>query len=254
MLTRRRFIKNCIATAAAFGIGASLSPMSVVDAVSSSDIPVLLYHRIGDTEGHLTISPEKFETDLAKLRELGYTTISLSTFRSFLIDSNVEMPAKPIMLSFDDGYLDNFMNAYPLLRKYGMTATFYIITSMVGEEDRLAVGHIREMASNGMSIGSHTVSHRMLGDMGKEEAENELVLSRNYLEGMLQKPVEFVAYPKGSYNGETGPLAYESGYRGGFSITPGTCTRNTNPFVLRRIPIFSYDGDIRRTMIKRGRV
>ena len=254
MITRRRFIKNCIATAAAFGIGNAISPLSVVDAVSSSDIPVLLYHRIGDTEGHLTISPEKFESDLIRLRELGYETISLDIFRKFLIDSNTEMPQNPIMISFDDGYLDNFMNAYPLLRKYGMTAAFYIITSMVGAEDRLAVGHIREMAANGMSIGSHTVSHRMLGEMGKEEAQNELILSRNYLEGMLQKPVEFIAYPKGSFNGQTGPVAYESGYRGGFSIMPGTCTRDTNPFVLRRIPVFSFDGDIRRTMIKRGRV
>ena len=254
MITRRRFIKNCIATAAAVGIGTSFSPLAVVDAVSSTDIPVLLYHRIGDTEGHLTISPEKFEMDLARLRELDYEAISLDTFRKFLIDSNTEMPQKPIMISFDDGYLDNFLNAYPLLRKYGMTAAFYVITSLVGAEDRLAVGHIREMAANGMSIGSHTVSHRALGDMGKEEAENELLLSRSYLEGVLQKPVEFIAYPKGSYNGQTGPLAYESGYRGGFSVMPGTCTRDTNPFVLRRIPIFSYDGDIRRTMIKRGRV
>ena len=207
MLTRRRFIKNCLATTAAFGIGTSLSPLSVVDAVPSKDIPVLLYHRVGDTEGHLTIRPEKFEADLARLRELDYQTISMDTFRKFLVDSNAEMPAKPIMISFDDGYLDNFMNAYPLLRKYGMTAAFYIITCLVGEEDRLAAGHIREMSAKGMSIGSHTVSHRALGDMGKEEAENELLLSRNYLEGLLQKQVDFVAYPKGSFNGDTGPLA-----------------------------------------------
>lgn len=252
MLTRRHFIKNCIATAAACGFVASLSPLSVVEAVSSQKIPVLLYHRIGDTEGHLTISPEKFETDLARLRELGYETIPMDTFRKFLIDSNTEMPPKPIMISFDDGYLDNFLFAYPLLRKYGMTAAFYVITSMVGEEDRLAAGHIREMSAKGMSIGSHTVSHRALGDMGREEAENELSLSRNYLEGLLQKKVDFVAYPKGSYNGETGPLAYGVGYNGAFSIMPGTCTRDTNPFVLRRIPVFSFDGDIRRTMIKRG--
>ena len=254
MVSRRRFLKNCIISAAALSVCAPMSRLSVVGALSSTDIPVLAYHRIGDTIGHLTTRPDKFEEDLTRLQEMGYETISLDTFRKFLVDSNTEMPTKPIMITFDDGYLDNFLNAYPLLRKYGMTASFYIITSLVGEEDRLAVGHIREMAANGMSIGSHTVSHRSLGEMGPEEATNELVLSRAYLEGMLQRSVEFVAYPKGSYNGSTGPLAYGAGYCGGFSIQPGTCTRNTNPFVLRRIPIFSYDRDIQMTMIKRGRV
>ena len=252
--SRRRVLKNFITATAARAVSGSVSKLSVVGALSSADIPVLAYHRIGDTQGHLTIRPDKFEEDLVRLREMEYETISLDMFRKFLIDSNTDMPVKPIMITFDDGYLDNFMNAYPLLRKYGMTASFYIITSLVGEEDRLAVGHIREMAANGMSIGSHTVSHRALGDMNPEEATNELVLSRAYLEGMLQKPVEFVAYPKGSFNGSTGPLAYSAGYCGGFSILPGTCTRNTNPYVLRRIPVFSYDRDIQMTMIKRGRV
>lgn len=254
MFTRRRFIKNCIASVSAVGLAANFSSLSVVDALSSVDVPVLLYHRVGDAEGNLTVTPEKFEIDLTRLRELGYSTITLETFRRYLANSDVELPEKPIMISFDDGYLDNFMNAYPLLQKYEMTAAFYIITSMIGEEDRLAAGHIRQMAANGMSIGSHTVSHRSLADLEREEAANELSLSRAYLEGLLQKSVDFVAYPKGSYNESTAAAASETGYCGGFSVLPGTCSRDTNPFVLRRIPVFSFDGDIQRTMIKRGRV
>ena len=254
MLTRRRFIRNCIVAAATAGLTVPCSSLSFAGVLSAIDIPVLLYHRIGDTEGPLTVTPEKFETDLIRLQELGYSTITLETFRRYLVNSDIRLPDKPIMLSLDDGYLDNFMNAYPILRRYGMTAAFYIITSMVGEADRLTKGNIREMAANGMSIGSHTVSHRPLGDMGDEEASNELSLSRTYLEELLQKSVDFIAYPKGSYNGSTGAEASEAGYCGGFSIVPGTCSRNTNPFVLRRIPVFSYDGDIRRTMMKRGQV
>lgn len=252
MLSRRTFLKTCLSTAAALTVGMPPGRLPTAQALSTADIPVLAYHRIGDTEGHLTIRPEKFEEDLTRIREMGYETISLDVFRNFLNDSNTPMPAKPIMITFDDGYLDNFLNAYPILRKHQMTASFYIITSLVGQDDRLAVGHIREMSAGGMAIGSHTVSHRALGDMSREEATNELILSRAYLEGMLQKPVEFVAYPKGSFNGSTGPLAYTAGYCGGFSIQPGTCNRNTNPFILRRIPVFSYDRDIERTMIKRG--
>ena len=252
MLTRRRFIKTCIASALALGSMPLFSSISKVSAGYSSNIPVLLYHRIGDTDGPLTISPKKFETDLARLRQLGYTTITLDTFRNYLGNDEANLPAKPIMISFDDGYLDNYMNAYLLLRKYGMTAAFYIITSAVGGEDRLAAGHIREMAANGMSIGSHTVSHRALGDMGYDEAENELLLSRAYLEGLLQRTVDFIAYPLGSYNRDTIAAANEAGYAGGFSVIPGTCSHNTNPYILKRIPEFSFDGDIRFTMAKYG--
>ena len=252
MLTRRRFIQTSLTSVAIAGLTGFLSSVPIAYAFSSVNIPVFLYHRVGNTNGELTITPEKFEKDLIWLNSRGYSTISLDTLRGFFINSDIALPEKPIMISFDDGYLDNFMNAYPLLRKYGMTAAFFIITSMVNGEDRLATGHIREMASNGMSIGSHTVSHRPLGDMESEEALNELSLSRMYLEGMLQKKIDFVAYPKGSYNGSTGMIASEAGYCGGFSIIPGTCSRNTNPFVIPRVPLFSYDGDMRRTMVKYG--
>lgn len=250
MYSRRQFIKNCIASVAAVSLAGSFPLMSTADAFSAVDIPVLLYHRVGDTEGPLTVTPERFAMDLARLRDSGYSTITLETFRKFITNSDIALPEKPIMISFDDGYLDNFMNAYPILRRYGMTAAFYIITGMVNEEDRLAVGHIREMSANGMSIGSHTVSHRALGELDNEAALSELVLSRAYLEGMLQKSVDFVAYPKGSYNESTGTEADEAGYSGGFSVIPGTCSHNISPFVLRRIPIFSFDGDVRRIVMK----
>jgi peptidoglycan/xylan/chitin deacetylase (PgdA/CDA1 family) len=250
MLTRRKFFEKIIVSAAAVKLGDYFSAFPIAKAAEGLDIPVLLYHRVGDTGGSLTITPDKFAGDLIRLREMGYETISLETFKRYKTDPETPLPTKPIMISFDDGYLDNFLNAYQILRKYEMSAAFYIITSMVGAEDRLATGHIREMAANGMSIGSHTVSHRQLGEMGIEEATNEMSLSRLYLEGMLQKPVQFIAYPKGSYNESTGALASEAGYWGGFSIVPGTCSRSTDPYLLKRIPVFSFDGDIGRTMAK----
>jgi len=254
MLSRRTFIRNCVAAVAAAGLTEAFSAPKVVKATESADIPVLLYHRIGDTTGYLTISPDKFEQDLSRLRQIGYETISLETFRRYEADPETPLPERPIMISFDDGYRDNYLNAYPILRQYDMTAAFYIITSLVGEEDRLVSGQIVEMAKNGMSIGSHTVSHRQLGEMSVEEASNEMSLSRLYLEGLLQKPIHYIAYPKGSYNSFTGTVANESGYSGGFSVLPGTCSRYTNPYVLKRIPMFSFDGDVVRTMTKRGRV
>ena len=253
MYTRRNFIRNCIATAAAVGLSGTLSGFPSAKAAEDLDIPVLLYHRIGDTGGHLTITADKFAEDLSRLREMGYETISLEKFRQYRLDRNTLLPQKPLLITFDDGYLDNYLNAFLILRKYEMSAAFFIITGLVGAEDRLDVGHIREMAAKGMSIGSHTVSHRELGDMSVEEAHNEMSLSRLYLEGILQQPVRFIAYPKGSFNEATAYVANESAYWGGFSVLSGTCSRNTNPYVLKRIPMFSFDGDVGRTMDKRWR-
>ena len=252
MLSRRTFLQKCMLTTIAMGMTGPLSFGRRAQASGESDIPVLLYHRVGDTKGHMTVTPKRFATDLGNLKNMGFSTINLDLFRRYLADPETPLPENPLMISFDDGYLDNFLNAYPILRDYGMTAAFYIITGMVGEEDRLTSDHIREMAANGMSIGSHTVSHRALGELETEEAAAELSLSRLYLEGLLQRPVNFVAYPKGSYNEFTAKLANESAYNGGFSVEYGTCAHTSNPYALRRIPIFSFDREIKQTMLKRG--
>ena len=252
MLTRRSFIKACAASAWAAAAMSVASPSVLASGNFNRNVPVLLYHRIGEAKGPLTITREKFEADLQCLQKYGYTTISLDTFRGFLHGADAALPAKPVVITFDDGYLDNFMNAYLLLRKYDMTAAFFIITGLVGEYDRLAVGHIREMAAHGMSIGSHTVNHRDLGDMVYAEAESELALSKAYLEGVLQRSVDFVAYPEGSFNGETGAAACEAGYLGGFTVVPGPCSHRTNPYLLNRIPEFNFSGGVWRTMAAYG--
>ena len=252
MLSRRSFLQKILYSTVA--IGSMNAPFSIprAQASNAADIPVLLYHRVGDSHGHMTVSAQRFAADLARLKEMGFATISLELFRRYLADPETILPENPLLISFDDGYLDNFLNAYPLLREYGMTAAFFIITGMVGEEDRLTAGHIREMAANGMSIGSHTVSHRELGEMEVEEAANELSLSRLYLEGLLQRPVNFIAYPKGSFNEFTAKIANEAAYNGGFSVEYGTCAHTSNPYALRRIPLFSFDREIEQTMLKRG--
>lgn len=252
MLSRRKFLHQCLMTSIAMGMSGVVSWERRAQAAGGTDIPVLLYHRVGDTKGHMTVTTKRFATDLENLKEMGFSTITLDLFRQYMADPETPLPENPLMISFDDGYQDNYLNAYPLLREYGMTAAFYIITGMVGEEDRLTSAHIREMAANGMSIGSHTVSHRELGELETEEAAAELSLSRLYLEGLLQRSVNFVAYPKGSYNEFTAKLANESAYNGGFSVEYGTCSHSSNPYALRRIPVFSFDREIKQTMIKRG--
>lgn len=253
MSSRRDFLKKCLAVGAMGSFFSTGSSSSVSHANGMPRIPVLLYHRIGDTGGHLTVTTDQFDADLASLKDEGYESISLHHFQSALRGDEVTLPRKPIVITFDDGYLDNYLNAFSVLRRHSMTATFFIITSLVGDYDRLAIGHIREMQAAGMSFGSHTVSHRSLGDLEQHEVEMELKRSKIAMEDLLRRKIDYIAYPKGSFNPLTIQAAENIGYRGAFSIHPGVCTSDTNPYILRRIPVFSFDYNVMRAMAKRGR-
>jgi peptidoglycan/xylan/chitin deacetylase (PgdA/CDA1 family) len=253
MSSRRDFLKKCLAIGAMGSFLPTVSGTATSHARGIPRIPVLLYHRIGDTGGHLTVTTDQFDDDLSRLADEGYESIPLHLFQSALRGDEVILPQRPIVITFDDGYLDNYLNAFSVLRKHNMTATFFIITSLLGEYDRLAVGHIREMQAAGMTFGSHTVSHRSLGDLEQTEVEAELKRSKIVMEDLLRRKIDYIAYPKGSFNPLTIQAAENIGYRGGFSIHPGVCTSDTNPYILRRIPVFSFDSNVMRAMAKRGR-
>ncbi|MEG6584286.1 polysaccharide deacetylase family protein [Dendrosporobacter sp. 1207_IL3150] len=242
MINRRQFIKLCACSVTVIGISQiwGLSGGSAAD----REIPILLYHRVGYTSGHLSVSPERFANDLQLLRGKGYKAITLEQFQSFLLNKNTDLPEKPILITFDDGYLDNYEYAYPILKRYGMVASFFIITSMLWDKGRLSPEHIREMASGGMSFGSHTVSHRQLGKLTSDEISEELNSSRATLESILGSSVQTIAYPRGSYSLETIKEAKGSGYLAGFTTNQGTCSRRSTLFELNRIPVFDYDRNI----------
>lgn len=220
-------------------------PFSISAGSRHRVIPVLLYHRVGYTTDALTIPPERLASDLAELKQNGYETISLNAFEDYLDGKDVQLPANPILITFDDSYQDNYDNAFPILKQNDDIATFFIITGFVdGNKDRLTSQEIKEMYAAGMSFGSHTVSHTPLGQESQERARNELLLSKQFLENLLGTPITTIAYPEGSYTAETIRIATELGYNTGFSVKTGICRRNNPPFIIPRIPIFHYTGDI----------
>ena len=251
MLSRRRFLRLCATTLAATA-GCSLlfqshSSIGVADRV----IPILLYHRVGYSGDDLTVTPNRLARDLRTLKELQYTTISLEQFEQFLFNQKIELPEKPLLITFDDGYLDNYENAFPILQKNDMLASFFIITGMLPNADRIKPAQIREMAKQGMSFGSHTVSHRGLGDLTEEEMHMELSYSKIALEDILGRAVNSISYPKGSYSETTTNIAQAYGYHEGFTVKQGLCSQLSSSFHLTRIPVFGFDPDIREVMDKR---
>lgn len=238
----------CLGTA----LATSCAPFAIAAETSSgtavAEIPVLLYHRVGATSDPLTVPSARFEQDVKALTEAGYHAISQGQFAGHLRGEAVSLPDKPVLITFDDGYRDNYENAFPILQRYGYKGTFYIITGMIGNKDRVTAEQIRAMDAAGMSIGSHTVNHLALGELSPRQAEEELTISKKALEDLLGKSVPSVSYPKGSFNDRTKELAQAIGYDHGFTVKYGTCARKAEPFTLKRIPIFRFDQTATRVM------
>jgi peptidoglycan/xylan/chitin deacetylase (PgdA/CDA1 family) len=247
MLTRRQFLISCAGTIAGIsGLSAVLQYKKI-----SKSIPILLYHRVGSEVDDYTVTITRFEQDMQTLHGEGFTALSLEQINNYLQRPDWSLPDKPLIITFDDGYLDNYTNVFPILQKYSMTASFYIITGMVGLDDRLTISQIREMEAAGMEFGSHTVSHRLLAELTYKEIEFELTKSKYDLEQILGKSVDFLAYPGGSYNPDTLKIASQAGYMGGLTTHYGLETFN-HVFEIKRIPIFHYDRSLSYVMLKKG--
>jgi len=205
---------------------------------SLEDIPVLNYHKVDNYYHALSIPPEEFEEQMAYLSQNGFTTITPDQLMAYL-NYDKPLPEKPILITFDDGYLDNYTNAYPIMKKYGFTATIFLVTSKVGhEENFMTWDQVRAMQKDGFVFGSHTVSHAVLNKISHEQAMQELTDSRKELEQQLGVKTRYFAYPTGAYNLQSEEMVKQAGYRAAFTIRYGQAGAESNPYALERIPIF----------------
>lgn len=206
-----------------------------------SGIPVLNYHQINNKAHHLlTLSSQEFEAQMSYLHEAGYTTISPDQLADHL-QYGASLPPNPILITFDDGYEDNYRVAYPILQKYNFTATIFLITDFVSNNKRyLTWSQVNEMKENGFSFGSHTLSHVFLANaMTDDDILSELTKSREAMEWRLNQKIEYFAYPGGIYDQRVIKMAKEVGYRAAFTINLGRNITNCGLFTLNRIPIFT---------------
>ncbi|AJQ29110.1 polysaccharide deacetylase family protein [Pelosinus fermentans] len=202
-------------------------------------IPVLNYHQINNKDHNtLTLSSTEFEAQINYLYQEGYTGISPDQLADYL-QSGKKLPPKPILITLDDGYKDNYQVAYPILQKYHFTATIFVITDFVNNYGKyLTWNQIREMSDNGVSFEAHTLSHISLPKASDEEIRNQLVKSKEAIEWRLGKKVDYLAYPGGEYDQRVIGLAKEAGYRAAFTVNFGRDRINSTLYTLNRIPIF----------------
>ncbi len=205
-------------------------------------IPIFMYHQVVEcaeraktvraTNPAYTVTVELFREQMAWLSTNGYRTHRLEE----LITPGFSSP-KGVVITFDDGWSDNHAHALPVLREYGLSATLFVVTGFVGAPGYVDWTRLREMASSGFSLQSHTVSHRPLETLKPEEIEEELGASKKTLEDRLSMPVDFVSMPQGSWNRRILGAAHEAGYLGVCTSEPGYHHRMGATAVFSRINI-----------------
>jgi peptidoglycan/xylan/chitin deacetylase (PgdA/CDA1 family) len=213
-----------------------------------------MYHEIVscDPQEIHAVSVANFSSQITWLQENGYTFIGLeSNLSSYLRD--VLLPQKLIVLTFDDGYSDNYTNALPVLRQRGIPATFFLVVGHIGGTSKWRQGslsttpllnwrQVREMDQMGMRFGSHTMNHQDLTALTSQTLSLELSQSRKELEHALGKTVDIFSYPYSRCNSLTTAYLKSHGYRLACTYQPGYVGgAGSDQFELQRIGIIAAD-------------
>lgn len=204
-------------------------------------VPVLFYHSFGYKSGNpIIMPPEMFEKQMKYLKDNGYTPITLNDLYYFLT-CNKPVPEKSVVITMDDGYEDNYKYAYPILKKYNFKATIFVITGVVDKDSNyLTASQLKEMDKNGIDIESHTVNHEKLDTISYDKQFETLKNSKQYLENLLQRKVNYIAYPNGENNIDTVKAAQNSGYLMAFTTAGRWSDKNDGILTLDRVYISTY--------------
>lgn len=225
------------------------SPVTTIEPqkLDQYQVPILMYHYIRDFNDpndeigtKLSVSPEKFEQQLKWLKENGYQTFDFNYLDNPYVihsTSSEQVSYKPIIITFDDGYKDAYTNAFPILQKHQMKATFYIITTYVDNNNDRYINwdEIYQLKDAGMNIGSHTITHPSLDKSYDDRLEKEVVESKKIIEEKIGVPISDFCYPSGKYDERTINKLKETGYKTAVTVHNGIADQNSNLFELPRI-------------------
>jgi peptidoglycan/xylan/chitin deacetylase (PgdA/CDA1 family) len=219
-----------------------------------SDLYVLAYHRVNDIRDDiLSVSTKRFREQISFFKSQGYRSIALQE----------AMTKKPeernIVITFDDGYQDNYHCAWPILKEFGFTATIFVTAGYVDEKKQFAWNdnpvtpqeldycltreQIKTLTSEGVEIGSHTITHPFLAELPLDLAKEEIQGSKSMLEDIIEQPLFSFCYPSGSFNDEVRNLVATAGFKAAV-VTPGSNTGKVSPgdpYTIQRVGIYRDD-------------
>ncbi len=225
-------------------------------AAGTDRLPILMYHRVAPTGAAAMsayrVTPENFEEQLRYLRNAGYYSIGLEDWQSASANRR-PLPGKAVLITFDDGYRDFLTHAWPLLKRYGFSATVFLVVDEIGKSnswDRafgeevplLGWQEIRQLRSEGVEFGSHSATHRPLTGLSVTDVVREGARSRAILERELKAPIRAFAYPYGDVDPVVRHLIGACGYVFGLSCEAGLSGFQDPLLMLPRIEVTGSGG------------
>ncbi len=219
----------------------------------SASVPILMYHKVSPDPRigglGLRVNPRHFEKQVGLLAKMGYRTVSMDYLITRL-QTGTALPDKVLVITFDDGYRDNFLWARPILKKYGFRALIFLVSEQIGKTNAwdngmpinklLSEKEINLMLVEGFEFGSHTQTHRSLTTLKQSKAAAEISDSKTSLEKKLGTTIKYFCYPYGKYNQQVVDLVKVSGYDAAFTTVQGKIQSGNNIFTLKRIRITGH--------------
>lgn len=219
-------------------------------------VPVIQYHKIDTPDGGAKVRggftpPQRFARQLTYLQRQGFSFFTASELIEHFRQHG-EFPRNGLAITLDDGWKDNYTNAFPVLRRLGIKATIFLVTSCIDQVSAKAVAEgeagrqhlsseeIVEMARQGIEFGSHSVNHRLLHELPTEEIKFEIEEAKRQIENLVQRPCPTFAYPAGYFSSTAQRVIEDAGHIAAFSTTYGPADR-VDLFALNRVEILRRD-------------
>ncbi|MDO8657863.1 MAG: polysaccharide deacetylase family protein [Candidatus Levybacteria bacterium] len=228
-----------------FSVASKNEPASSVSTpipLKSLHAPILIYHYVEYVQDEkdtirksLNILPHIFIKQIETLKNAGYTFITASELID-IMDGKINTPQKPILITFDDGYRDFYTDVFPILKKYNVKITAYIVSGFLDKLNYMFTWQLEEIAKSGLvEIGAHTVHHYALGGLNPILAKSEIEDSKKRLEELTNLSVVSFAYPNGSFDDPAQKLVKEAGFKSAVTTIHGLEVNENNKFSLYRI-------------------
>lgn len=232
----------------ATGATARVTPQSTtkVDGPHNDPVPILMYHvtktaPAGTPYPELWVSKDDFSGQMDWLAENGYTGITLDQLFNYW-DEGFELPEKPVVITFDDGYPSHDKVARPILLKHKWPGVLYLKYGNIGDpESGLTTKNVNNLLAAGWELGAHTIEHSDLTTIGTESLESEVAGSKRAIEKRFKVDVKHFCYPAGKFNDTVIAAVKDAGYESATTVIEGVATPD-KPFELKRVRIDGGDG------------
>jgi peptidoglycan/xylan/chitin deacetylase (PgdA/CDA1 family) len=204
--------------------------------------PILLYHHVDydNTSERYNVHPDVFAEQMAALDEWGYTAITITDLIKAITEGGF-LPPRPVVITFDDGHLSVYENAFPVMREHGFPGVTYIVATWLKADGFTGVDELTKMMAAGWEVGSHSMTH---ADISKDTSliNYEVLQSKKTLEEALSTPINTFAYPFGAYKPLIGDRVIRYGYLAGIGVGPGWTHSELSLYYMERIEVQgSYD-------------